>query len=85
MVFRVPRYQRVAGTALILMGVIVLYYQAAKGEGIDALGSVLGLIYLLLMFAFTFSLGCGLPLKRVLSGEHIGPSGRVVPIEGTVR
>ena len=82
MVFRVPRYQRVAGTALILMGVIVLYFQAAKGEGIDAVGDVLFLIYMLLVMAFAFALGCGLPLKRVLSGEHIGPSGRVVPIEG---
>ena len=83
MVFRVPRYQRVAGTALILNGLIVLYFQAAKGEGVtDALTEVLGLVYLLLTMAFAFALGCGLPLKRVLSGEHIGPSGRVVPIEG---
>ena len=54
MVFRVPPYQRVAGTALILNGVIVLYLQAAKGEGFDAdaVGGMLGLVYLLLMFAF---------------------------------
>jgi len=33
MAFRVPGYQRIAGTGLIVMGLIALYFQASKGEG----------------------------------------------------
>ena len=64
---------------MIISGVITLYFQAAKGQGMVGGLGALYLLYVVGILMFTVALGCGLPLKRVLNGNHIGPSGRVVP------
>mmetsp|Transcript_74152 Transcript_74152/g.211678 ORF Transcript_74152/g.211678 Transcript_74152/m.211678 type:complete len:349 (-) Transcript_74152:140-1186(-) len=74
MAFRVPGYQRVAGTALIVMGVIALYFQASKGYGLtyeEGLAAII--VFCLALLVFVVSLGYGLPLKRVLNGGRIAP------------
>ena len=68
MAFRVPRYQRVAGTGLLIMGLVALFYQAAKEEVGKEEGGVLYTTFSLALLVFIFALGCGLPLKEVLDG-----------------
>ena len=73
MAFRVPGYQRVAGTGLIVMGLVALYFQASKGEGMGKgeEADSLGYAYLLGTLVVTISLMCGLPLKKVLNGDRV--------------
>ena len=73
MAFRVPGYQKVAGTALIVAGVVGLYFQASKGEGVREELGVLGASFMLALLAFMVALGCGLPLNKVLNGDQIAP------------
>ena len=56
MAFRVPGYQKVAGTALIVMGVIALYFQASKGEGTSEEVGSLFAVFLLAVLPFSLAL-----------------------------
>ena len=56
------------------MGLVALYCQASKAEGMGLEeGLAIVAAFLLAEFVFIFALGCGLPLKRVLNGDRVAP------------
>lgn len=70
MAFRVPLYQRVIGTALVICSLVALWLQAAKAEGVSGDWGPFNLAFGLSIVALLLALGCGLPLNDVLVGDQ---------------
>ena len=77
MAFHVPRYQKIAGMGWVVMALIALYFQAAKGQGLGAEAGVLFGSFFMAGLVCVLALGCGAPLKRVINNEQAEPGHRV--------
>ena len=73
MAFRVPHYQKIAAIGWLVAGLIALYFQAAKNQGLVWGWFGLAVSFVSAFMVFLLALGCGAPLKRVISNEQIAP------------
>jgi len=74
MTFKIPVYQQIAGTCLVIEGLVSLYFQAAKGEPMTTGFQLMYGIHYVASVVFCLSLICGLPLNKVIKGDQVEPA-----------